>query len=416
MNVDIALTGPQREFALNPANHPAIIGGLGSGKSEAAIARLVLIMIENYGATNKSCDTLMTQPTYDLLKLRSIPGTEAFLSRIGLPYKTNKSDYYIDIDPFGRMLFRSYDRPERIVSFEVAHSICDELDTLTREKAEFVWRKISERTRQKAHRNNSIAAVTTPDQGLSGFIYQQWVKKRPEGYELIKAPTYTNPYLPDGYIDQIKANYDPDLARCYIEGEFVNLTGSKVYHFFDREKHHISRRIQRGDQLHIGLDFNIGGTVANVWVIDNNRPIAVDEFVSHDTYDFVNNLTRYKDHKIVVYPDASGGSQRTNAKQSDIDIINQSMAYVDCDTKNPAIRDRVNAMNALLAHREMFVNTEMCPELTHALEQQGWDKKTGLPEKFDTHPAIDDYTDSAGYFIFRRFPIRRPAPAVNIGF
>ena len=142
MQIDIPLTGPQREFALHPENFPAIVGGLGSGKSEAAISRLVLLMLENYSKTRQPCDTLMTQPTYDLLKLRSMPGTEAFLSRIGLPFRSNKSDFYIDINPFGRMLFRSYDRPERIVSFEVAHSICDELDTLPNEKAEFVWRLI----------------------------------------------------------------------------------------------------------------------------------------------------------------------------------------------------------------------------------------------------------------------------------
>lgn len=411
MNIDIALTGPQKEFVICQDPYPALVAGLGAGKTYGATVRFIIQMMQEPGI-----NCLLGMPTYDLLRMRAMPGFEETLEIIGLPFRANKSEYFIDILGYGKIYFRSYDRPERWVAFEVAKTILDEIDTLPKEKAATVWRKATERTRQKCKSGNSIGAVTTPDQGVNGFVYDKWVKKKQEGYTLIKASTLSNPYLPDSYVEQIKNNYDPVLASLYIEGEFVNLTGSKVYHFFSREKHHASRVIQDHDQLHIGLDFNIGGTCATVWVIDKNTPIAVDEFVSHDTYDFVNNLTKYKNNKIIVYPDASGSSQRTNATQSDIDIINQSRAYVDCDNKNPAVRDRVNAINALLSHREMFVNTNKCPELTHALEQQGWDEKAGAPEKFDTHPAIDDWTDSAGYFIYRRYPLRKPAPAVNIGF
>lgn len=410
MNIDIALTAPQKEFAMHESNYPALVGGLGSGKTEAGIARMVLLMLENYSKLGKPCNTLMTQPTYDLLKLRSIPGTEDFLDRIGISYKTNKSDYHIDMPPFGRILFRSYDRPERIVSFECAHSLTDELDTLPMSKAEFVWRKISERTREKAYRQNSIACVTTPDQGYNGFVYQKWVKKKQAGYTLIKAPTRTNPFLPDGYIEQILANYDPLLASCYLNGDFVTLSDKKVYHFFDRTKHNTDRTIQPSDHLHITIDFNIGGCCSNVYVLDGNVPKAIGEFVSHDTYDFVNNLNKYKDHKIIVYPDASGSANKTNATATDIDIIKGGGYMVDVPKSNPFVRDRVNCMNAKISKDELLVNTLLCPELTTALEQQGYNDK-GEPEKFKEHPAIDDWVDATGYFIHRKFPIHKPVAA-----
>ena len=56
--------------------------------------------------------------------------------------------------------------------------------------------------------------------------------------------------------------------------------------------------------IHIGIDFNIGGCCANAFVIEVNEPIAVDEFSSYDTRDFINNLERYKGKKVIVYPDA----------------------------------------------------------------------------------------------------------------
>ena len=224
---------------------------------------------------------------------------------------------------------------------------------------------------------------------------------------MVKAPTASNPYLPDDYIEQIRANYDPLLADMYLNGEFVNLSDKKVYHFFDRGKHHSDRAIQPNDRLHITIDFNIGGCASNAYVLDGKTPIAVDEFTSHDTYDFVNNLSRYKGHKLIIYPDASGKAHKTNATASDIEIIKNAGYIVDAPNANPAVRDRINCVNAKISHDEFYVNTLKCPELTTALEHQGYTDK-GEPEKFNEHPAIDDWVDGTGYFIHRKFPIRKP--------
>lgn len=409
--MQVQLTEPQERFVFSDAPYPAMVAGLGAGKSQAGIVRLILRMLGSPGK-----NTAYYMPTYDLLRLRAIPGAEDFLSLLGVRFSTNRSEYTVRVRGYGDMIFRSYDRPERIVAYEVADSIVDELDTLPKEKAAYVWRKVSERNRQKCGMVNTIGSVTTPDQGYSGFTYSKWVKQRQAGYELIKASTESNPYLPDGYIEQIRANYDPILADMYLNGEFVSLSQNKVYHFFSRTKHHTDRAITPADtHLHVGLDFNVGGTCANVWVIDGAKPVAVDEFISHDTIDFCNNLTsRYSGRKITVYPDASGKSASTNATQSDVSIIRQSGFTVDCPNANPAIRDRVNSINGLLAHGRIAVNTTKCPNLTDALESQGYDKK-GDPEKFTEHPAIDDHVDAAGYFIHRRFPVSRPVLVTGIG-
>lgn len=410
MNVNIPLTAPQKDFCSSTAKNPAIIGGLGSGKSRAGTMRLISLLLSDKGANGG-----YYMPSYDLLKLRAIPGVEEDLEMIGIPYTTNKSSYTITIHGFGDIIFRSYDRPERIIAYETAHSVVDELDTLPKEKASLVWRKITERNRQKRSRPNTIACVTTPDQGFSGFIYEKWVKKRQDGYEIIKAATTSNPYLPDDYVQQIRDNYDPLLAEMYINGDFVSLSDKKVYHFFDRKKHHVDRIDDGNERLYITIDFNIGGCCSNVWVIEGNKPMAVDEFVSHDTQDFVNMLTqRYKGRKIIIYPDASGKNRNTNSTSTDIDIIERGGFAVDAPDANPFIRDRINAFNSLLAHDNIGVNCNKCPELANALEVQGYTDK-GEPEKFSDHPAIDDWVDSSGYFIHRRFKILKPVAAPRFG-
>lgn len=88
---------------------------------------------------------------------------------------------------------------------------------------------------------------------------------------------------------------------------------------------------------------------------------------------------------------------------------------VDAPETNPYVRDRINAFNALLAHDRIGINCDKCPELATALETQGYTEK-GEPEKFNEHPAIDDWVDGAGYFIHQRFPIRAPlAKGIRVG-
>ena len=398
--LDIPLTEPQDEFIHSPFPHPALVGGLGSGKTSAGTLRIIRLMIEDPG-----CNCAYYLPTYDLINLRAMPGMMADLDRLDIEYSTNKSNYSIEVVGYGSIIFRSYDRPERIIAYEVAHSIADELDCLRKDKAAVVWRKISERNRQKRDTQNTIGLVTTPDQGVNGFVYEKWVKKQQPGYVLYKASTYSNPFLPPEYAANILANYDAVLAELYLQGDFVSLTANKVYHFFNRKRHHSPRVITDQDTvLHVGLDFNIGGCCAVCFVIDDNMPIAVDEFVSHDTQDVVNNLTRYKGKKVIIYPDASGKAAKTNSSQSDIAIIKQAGYQVCHNSQNPAIRDRINAYNGLLSHDRFGINTDKCPNLTNALETQGYTDK-GEPEKWNDHPAIDDWVDSSGYLIAYKFPI-----------
>jgi hypothetical protein len=411
--VQLSLTSPQEEFVCAESKYPALVGGLGSGKTKAGIARLICLMVQD-----PSINGGYYMPTYDLLRLRALTGVEEELELLGLPYKSNRSEYTVAIEGYGTIILRSYDRPERIVAYEVAHSIVDELDTLPKEKAALVWRKISERNRQKCTHpaGNTIGCVTTPDQGYSGFVYQKWVKSLQDGYEVIKSPTTSNPFLPDVYIQQILDNYDPVLADLFLKGEFVSLSANKVYHFFDRSKHHTDRMIIDSDKfLHVGIDFNIGGCCAVVSLIENNNPIAVDEFVSHDTRDFCSRLSKYEANgrKITVYPDASGKSGSTNATGSDIDIIRSHGYAIDCPNANPMVRDRINAVNGLLSHDRLLVNTDTCPNLTDAFESQGYVK--GAPEKFSEHPAIDDWVDAAGYFLHRKWSLGRPVVVTDIG-
>jgi hypothetical protein len=120
-----------------------------------------------------------------------------------------------------------------------------------------------------------------------------------------------------------------------------------------------------------------------------------------------------KGHPVVIYPDASGGNTSSkNASESDLSILRQAGFTVVVDDANPAVRDRVNAVNAMILNdageRRWKINTDACPVTTEAFEQQAYDNN-GEPDKTSGH---DHPPDAQGYFLVKRYPIVRRAATV----
>ena len=68
------------------------------------------------------------------------------------------------------------EKPNTIVGFKIGHALIDELDVMTKVKAQQAWRKIIARMRYKqAGLLNGIDVATTPE-GFK-FTYEQFVKK-----------------------------------------------------------------------------------------------------------------------------------------------------------------------------------------------------------------------------------------------
>ena len=277
-SVEVQLLQHQADFIFSESLYPAIVGGLGSGKSDAGVNRAIRLKIDT---PNRNVGYYLQ--TYDLIDLMAIPRFEEVLQRLDLDYKVNKSKYRIDIDGYSSIILRSMQNPERIVAYETADAILDELDTLKKDQAQEIWKKVSERTRAVKPNNkpNTMSVVTTPDMGDTGFCFSRWGGdltnsyedielpngeiKRFKAYDLIKASTYQNIFLPKGYVNQIKQNYDPVLVELYLNGEFVSLNANKVYYCYDKLKHDTNKTTNDFRDLIIGQDFNIGACCFGVY-------------------------------------------------------------------------------------------------------------------------------------------------------
>ncbi|CAH1661807.1 conserved hypothetical protein [Hyphomicrobiales bacterium] len=405
----IRLSGPQFDFVTAEEQFPAFVGGFGSGKTYAAISRAISKKLQYPGQ-----NVAYYLPTYDLVRTMGFPRFTESLATMGLKYKLNKSDAVIEVGSFGSIVFRTMDTPERIIAYEVADSLVDELDTLPVDKARDVWNKIIGRNRQKKPDGslNTVAVATTPE-GFR-FVYNRWQKSPAPGYRLIEAPTESNAKnLPEGYIQSLRDSYPTALLAAYLDGKFVNLASGSVYPEFKRNEHASGDIILAGETLHVGMDFNVQKMAAVIFVLRKGEPHAVQEYTGVlDTPAMIALLkSRHPDHPVMVYPDASGNSRRSNgASESDIALLKQARFQVCVNPSNPAVKDRVLAVNAMLKAGRLGVNLDRCPSLVEAFEQQAYDKN-GEPDKSSGH---DHVVDAAGYFIAYKFPIVRPGRAVVV--
>lgn len=439
------LTQPQRHFTQSPVPFPAFVGGFGSGKTFAAVLRVIALKSRSVGQ-----NVAYYLPTYDLVNLIAKPRVTEVLTEMGVSFKSSTSEQIIIPEWQGSIIFRNMDNPNRIVGYEVAHSIVDELDTMPKDKAAQAWNKIIARNRQRSapyvtdasglpvpyeegspippgcvmHAPNSVAVATTPE-GFA-FVYERWVKKADARYRIYRARTLDNvANLPKGYIENLRATYNEQELEAYLNGQFVNLKSGCVYHEFDRTKNACITTIQPGEPLHVGMDFNVGEMAAVVFVMretiridrDLNRTVMVDphavaEHVKiRDTPAMIDLLRqRYPGHQLHIYPDASSqGRHSSDASQSDLTLLYQGRTeaggfIVHVNPTNPRVKDRVLAKNRMIHNqgiRRMMVNIDACPVYTEALEQQSY-TANGDPDKTSGH---DHVNDAGGYVMAERYPI-----------
>ena len=403
----MSLTPTQKAFATSREPYPAFVGGFGSGKTAAAIARAMALK-----SHFRRCDIAYYLPSFPLVEDIALKRFPELCEHKGWAFKTRGgSSPHIEFPGAGRILFRSMSTPASIVGYEVAHSICDELDTMPTELARTAWNKIIARNRQKCSMPNTVAVATTPE-GF-GFVHERWVKNKAPGYVLFRAKTMDNAAnLPAGYIDNLRNSYPSNLLSAYLDGEFVNLTAGSVYPAFDRQLNATFETVKPGEPLHIGLDFNVTKMAAVVHVIREGRPLALDELTGvFDTPAMIALLKkRFDGHQINVYPDASGGNRKSqNASESDLSLLRQAQFSVRSNPANPAVKDRVLAMNKIIESREYRINPDTCPVYVEGLEKQPYDKY-GEPDKTG---GLDHAIDAGGYFISYKFPIQHRTASIS---
>jgi len=179
--------------------------------------------------------------------------------------------------------------------------------------------------------------------------------------------TEDNPFLPREYIDGIRNNVDPKMARRMLRGEWIEIAGEYVYYEYDRQFNFrdFEYIINPAYPIILTWDFNIGEgkpmSMACMQFINDEfhifNEVVIDGARTADTIEELDSKGLLKtDYTFQICGDASGKHRDTRSSRSDYDIIvhelsKRGLRFEYCvPISNPPIRKRHNRVNAYLCN------------------------------------------------------------------
>jgi hypothetical protein len=240
---------------------------------------------------------------------------------------------------------------------------------------------------------------------------------------------HSSPYLDAAEIEKIRHTIDPlEFNREYL-ARFED-SGNTVFYCFDRKIHldrdfevDLGSATERGEDIHMAIDFNVGLQCSSAWVRRGNLMYCFDEFKGHpDTEQLAIAIkARYPHSKIFGYPDPSGRSRKTSAPVGRTDFALLESAGIIClaRSKAPPISDSVNAVNRRLKTSAGDIHTYFSPKVQGvimSMERTSWVENNPDTATIDKKEGVEHYSDGIRYMFEYLFPVQSGAKRVSRGF
>ncbi len=401
------LNKPQQEVADCDKRFRVLVAGRRLGKTYLAIRELARF------ARHPDKKVLYICPTYQQARDIIWADLKERLSKIGWISETNESRLEITLINGSKIMLRSGDAGERLRGQGFDFICMDETSDLN----SALWQEII-RPALSAQKPPGHALFCGTPKGIGNWfkdLYDLGRGSDPD-WASFQYRTIESGNVPEEEILAAKRDLDLKTWRQEYEASFETFSGRIAYNFSDDNikvwKPHPAK------QLIIGCDFNVEPLCAVVYVRTPNGLHAIDEIVltgSH-TEELAQEIkNRYPDKSILMFPDPSGQARKTSAGgKTDISILQNAGFRVMYRNKQPAVRDRINAMNSLLKNSDglirYFVDPK-CKYLIKSLERYIYKSGTQIPDRGEW----DHMFDAATYAVEYLFPITRDVnPDINI--
>lgn len=406
----------QRMFHQSSARFKGFSGPIGSGKSQALCQEAIKLSYLNSGRMG-----LLGAPTYPMLRDATQATLFEILDSNAIPYEHNKAENTLLMkETRSKIVFRAVDEFERLRGTNLAWFGLDEL-TYTQEEA---WLRLEGRLRDPRATRLCGFAVWTP-KGYD-WVYRKFMAGSGNGYTAIVAKPFENRFLldkiPDFY-DRLKESYDAKFYEQEVLGNYLNLTGGKVYTSFSREDHVTNLETDPRQPLLWALDFNVDPMSSVVAQFVGDTTHVLDEIVLRNATtaqaceEF---LRRYPRHEagVKVYGDASGFHEQTTGASDYAMVRDHFLAHTSTPVKycvprsNPSVRERVNLTNARLRSASGQVGLRIdakCKELIKDFEQVAYKTDTNQVDK-DRDRLRTHLSDALGYLLCQEY---MPRPTIG---
>ena len=372
-----------------------LVGGFGSGKTYISALRAIYLSYLNRGIPG-----MYVSPTYKMANKTIIPTIKEIALRSGLRMRHKISQHEFVIENWdGRFWIGSGDDPDSLRGPNLAWAQIDEPFIQSKD----VFNQMLARVRHPRASHREISLTGTPEELNWGYD----IAMNDDGRYDIKyvvGRTKDNKHLPKEYVQSLYNAYDENMRKAYLEGKFINLKQGLVYKPFDREKNVKHIDVKAGT-IKAGIDFNVDYMTAEIFYDLGGTVHFFDEIrlANSNTFELAE-ILQYKYPRITVHPDASGASRKTSSNKTDHTILREMGFVVRSHYGNPAVMDRVNAVNRMIREGRLTIEPGTCPNLINDFERVVF--KSGEMDK-RTDPSLTHASDAAGYAIEYLYPILR---------
>ncbi len=334
----------QRDFHQSEAKYKAYVGGFGSGKTKAGCCEVIELSMRY-----KNNLGLICRKTYLELKDTTM---RTFFDECppALIKEHNKSEHMVTFWNGSQVLFRSLDNSEKFKSLELGFFYIDEASEID----ERCFRILSGRLRKQGVPRR-VGFITSNPPYTDHWIYRLFVEEPTDDFDFIHAPSTENPFLPDGYIDELRRNYPPEWVRVFLDGEFGFIAdGKPVYADFKPHIHVKDTSYVPGIPVSRGWDFGYHSPAVVFSQKLGDRLIVLGELEGkEETIDkFAKKVIgvscqRFgKDATYVDYCDPAGRQKNDKSEKTSVQILQSLGVYPQ--SKVQSINDGVLIIRILL--------------------------------------------------------------------
>jgi len=394
----------QLSYVLSEDKYPFLIGGYGSGKTYGFCLKSLSEAAKNPGKT-----ILLAEPTYPMIRDVLQPTFELVLRQAGFDYEYTATSTKYRVywkNGWCDVIMRSCESYMRWAGLNLAAAGIDEADQL---KDDRPWKMLLSRLRD----GNTLTAFGSGTPEGFKFVYKYWGDNPGNGYKLIRGKTEDNIMLPEEFITSLKENYDENLLKAYLNGEFVNLQQGATYYQFTREENVKENKYNPALPIRIAIDFNVSPMAASIFQTYQQSPyvrVFAELELHHGggeeilTERMVQEIkSKYPNQKYIAYPDPAN-QRHTSALSTDHDLLRQGGFEVKVKHKAPRIVDSVNSVNKI-CEKNLIIDPS-CKGLITDLEMTC--NKEGTREIDKSHKDRTHFSDGIRYAIDFEYPLIKP--------
>lgn len=388
--MEVKLLDHQWDALDTDKKYTLLLGGIGSGKTHCGAAWLM----KKYQESPDSLG-LITANTFGQLQKATLTSAFRLLGEWGIPFSYNQQKSLLVVNNRKKFLCLGLDNYDVHRGIEVGEWWGDEV-AYNKDDA---FRVMSGRLRD---RNGKLDVLFTSSPNGYNWLYHFFSPQGDEYNEskvkLVKAKTSSNIYLPEGYEDDLRSQYNSRQAAQELDGEFVNMTTGQIYWAFERDRNVDELKFSRNHPVLIGMDFNVSPMTAVVCQLINGTLNVLDEIYLMDSNTFEMARTIQSRFGIghTIFPDSTGANRSTKSHKSDHDILRDHEFNV-MKSKNPFRIDRYNRVNGLLEKNNIKINNK-CVQLIKDLEQVSYKQGTNQPDTTDK--SLTHISDALGYVVW----------------